>query len=32
MDWCAVWLSWFSILLILVALIGSGVWTLMYRS
>ena len=32
MDWCAFWLSWFSVFLIFAALVGSGVYTLMYRS
>jgi len=32
MDWCAYWLSWFSVLLVFAALVGSGVWTLYYRA
>mmetsp|Transcript_28906 Transcript_28906/g.35728 ORF Transcript_28906/g.35728 Transcript_28906/m.35728 type:complete len:192 (+) Transcript_28906:191-766(+) len=32
MDWCAYWLSWFSVFLIFACLVGSGVWTLLYRS
>ena len=32
MDWCAFWLSWFSVFLIFAAFVGSGIWTLVYRS
>lgn len=32
MDWCAYWLSWFSVGLVFVALVGSGVWVLMLRA
>jgi len=31
MDWCAFWLSWFSVFLVLASLIGAGVWTYIYR-
>ena len=31
MDWCAFWLSWFSVFLVLASLIGMGVWTYIYR-
>ena len=32
MDWCAFWLSWLSVFLVFAALVGSGVWTLIYRA
>ena len=32
MDWCAFWLSWISIFLVLGAMIASGIFTLQYRS
>jgi len=32
MDWCAYWLSWLSVILIFATLVGSGIWTLHYRS
>lgn len=31
MDWCAYWLSWLSVILVFAALVGTGVWTMMYR-
>ena len=31
MDWCAFWLAWISVFLILGSLVGTGVWAYMYR-
>lgn len=31
MDWCAFWLSWISIFLVLGALVGTGTWAYVYR-
>ena len=32
MDWCAVWLSWLSVILVFASLCGSGVYALVYRN
>ena len=32
MDWCAVWLSWLSVILIFLSLAGSGAYAIMYRN
>jgi len=32
MDWCAVWLSWLSVILIFASLAGSGIYAIIYRN